>query len=231
VGVARLFLCALLAASAGRVEADDAGKTETPAKAQCVGCLADPVRASDAVAESEWPSLEAGEILVLDRKDPDVEPRSALRVRALGLIEAPPEQVWEALLDFERWPEFMPLIRETEIMRRDSGRVWVRQRYRVVFLNMEHTSIYETNRGLGELSWSLDRNAHHDIADTEGRWWLLPVKSGAATLAIYAGALDAGRGVPGFVERLLMRRSLPTMLRELRGEVKRRSAARNSSPG
>ena len=155
---------------------------------------------------------------------------ASLDVKGLSLIDAPPEQVWRTLFEFENWPGFMPLIRETLVTRRDSGRVWVRQRYRILFLNLEHTSIYELEPASCEVRWQLDRASHHDIAATQGRWQLLPVNQGVATLVVYRGAVDAGRAVPDFVQRMLTRRSLPRMLRQLRAQILEGTAAGSSSP-
>ena len=73
------------------------------------------------------------------------------------------------LTDFERWPEFMPLIREHARRRRVGEKLWVEQRYRIMLVPLAHTTIYELDPRDGRLSWQLDETAPHDIAAQPGR--------------------------------------------------------------
>ena len=200
----------LLVSSPGFVRA---GPQAQPPEFQAAAGAGCPLGATDALSTEDWRRLRDGEILIRDLKHPESGLDASLDVKGLSLIDAPPEQVWRTLFEFENWPGFMPLIRETLVTRRDSGRVWVRQRYRILFLNLEHTSIYEL-----------------EPASCEVRWQLLPVNQGVATLVVYRGAVDAGRAVPDFVQRMLTRRSLPRMLRQLRAQILEGTAAGSSSP-
>ena len=182
------------------------------------------------LSADDWRRLRDGEILTQDLKDPESGSDASLNVQGLSLIETPPGRVWRTLVAFESWPGFMPLIRETLVTRRDAGRVWVRQRYRVLFLNLEHTSIYALDPARCEVRWELDRASPHDISATQGSWLLLPVDQGAATLIVYRGAMDAGRAVPDFVQRMLTRRSLPRMLRQLRTQTLQPAAPASAAP-
>ncbi len=217
----------LLVSSPGFVRAGPQAQPPEFQAAAGAGCT---LGATDALSTEDWRRLRDGEILIRDLKHPESGLDASLDVKGLSLIDAPPEQVWRTLFEFENWPGFMPLIRETLVTRRDSGRVWVRQRYRILFLNLEHTSIYELEPASCEVRWQLDRASHHDIAATQGRWQLLPVNQGVATLVVYRGAVDAGRAVPDFVQRMLTRRSLPRMLRQLRAQILEGTAAGSSSP-
>ena len=51
---------------------------------------------------------------------------------------------------------------------------------------------------------------------------LAPATDGAHTLIRYRATMNAGRAVPGFVEDLLMRRSIRSLLENLRTEVNAR---------
>lgn len=189
----------------------------------CVACRADAEQLLRRYSESDWRRLRSGDVLIA-REHPDEDARPAGRARAASLIPHSPERVWKVLTDFEAWPGFVPLVTGTRVVRREGGRAWVRQDYRVLFVRMQHTTIYDFAPDRGRLGWTLDREAAHDIAASEGSWQLCPVGGDAHTLVAYRAAMDAGRAVPDFVEDLLARRSLEGLLKALRAEVARRYA-------
>lgn len=190
--------------------------------APCIACRAPEFEPSNAFSESEWLALEDGE--VLSRQEAGARDDADLSggTRADSLIARPPAQVWSVLTDFERWPDFMPLIEKTQVAKRDGSRLWIAQQFKVMFVSMGHTTIYELDSRDGRLSWQLDTEAPHDIAASEGAWQLVPVADGRETLVRYTAQMRAGRGVPEFVETWLRGRSLEKMLTSLRGEVVRR---------
>jgi len=189
----------------------------------CVGCSLDPGVLLAAYSGEQWTRLRDGEILLDDGSAEAIVGSGSRTTFAAAWIEQPPRQVWAVLTDFERWPSFVPLVTETEITRRDGARAWVHQKYRVVFRNMSHTTVYDLAPRFGRLTWRLDADVPHDIASSEGNWQLVPMEDGRSTLLRYRAAMDAGRAIPDFVEDMLARRSLRTLFVQLREEVERAS--------
>src|SRR4029450_7424256 len=103
------------------------------------------------------------------------------------------------LTDFESWPDFMPHVTSTRITRREGQREWVVQAFSILMTSLRHTTIYELEPARGRLTWQLDREQAHDIADSSGSWELAPADEGRSTLLRYASQVDSGRRVPGFV--------------------------------
>ena len=190
---------------------------------RCVGCAADVELILARYSTPQWEALGTGEIRINSARE---EGELSLgRVQAEGLIEHSPERVWSVLTDFDHWADFVPLISQARILRSEGPLSWVRMNYRVLAMNLSHTTIYEFAPEEGRLSWRLDLESDHDIAGTEGRWLLLPIDTGSRTLVHYQSAVDAGRALPGFVERMLAGRSLRRMIKSLRTETGRRYGA------
>ncbi len=216
-----LLLAVVLTAgpALGSERAEAPQQPDVAAVPSCVACevpVADP---RELFPRDEWKALRRGDVLHSESSNGN---GSGGESRAEVLIPFSPAQVWAVLTDFERWPSFMPLIRGTRISRRESGRMWVRQDYRVVFADLKHTSIYDLEPASGSLRWVLDLEQDHDIAASQGSWSLIPVADGEQTVIRYHAEMDAGRAVPGFVQKLLRKRSLEGLLSSLRREVARR---------
>ena len=190
--------------------------------APCIACRAPDVDPSALYSPEEWVALRDGEVLREDGARESTPDDLEGATRAATLIRRPPAQVWAVLTDFERWPEFMPLIDETRVGTRDGPRLRVEQRYSIMFVDLAHTTIYDLAPGEGRLSWRLDEEAPHDIEASQGEWELVPIASGRETLVRYDAKMSAGRAVPEFVERMLRGRSLEQLLAGLRAEVARR---------
>ena len=184
--------------------------------APCIACLAPVAEPATLFSAEDWVALQDGAVLrhsvALEGEPPD----SSGATRAESLIRRPPANVWSVLTDFERWPEFMPLIDETRVERRAGARLWVEQRYSIMLLPFAHTTIYDLAPSDGRLTWNLDLASPHDIAASRGAWALVPIANGNETLVRYDARMTAGRAVPEFVERMLRNRSLEQMIAGLR---------------
>jgi ribosome-associated toxin RatA of RatAB toxin-antitoxin module len=190
--------------------------------APCIACRAPAVDPRSAFSAQDWAALEEGGVW---RAAPERSTSSddvSASSTAASLVPRPPREVWAVLTDFEHWPKFMPLLRETRVEKREGAALWVEQRFSVLLYPMRHTTVYHLDPGQGRLGWRLDPGAPHDIAASEGHWELIAVEGGNATLVRYEAKMSAGRAVPEFLERMLRERSLGQMLDGLRSEVLRR---------
>jgi coenzyme Q-binding protein COQ10 len=212
----------LLALAACSVALAPAEELPPVGAAPCIACRAPVAEPLARYTAEDRVALEAGEVLRAELSRESGEDDLTAATRAESLIKRPPAQVWEVLTDFERWPEFMPLLRETRVGRRAGEKLWVEQHFRIMLVPLAHTTIYELSPREGRLSWQLDEAAPHDIAASQGEWSLVAVEGGRQTLVRYDSQISAGRAVPAFVERMLRERSLEQLISSLRTEVVRR---------
>jgi coenzyme Q-binding protein COQ10 len=186
----------------------------------CIACRAPAPDPKALFSEADWATLESGAVLRQDLGRDSSGPSPVAGQGAASLVPRPPREVWAVLTDFERWPEFMPLVNKTRVERREGwSRLWVAQNYSVLWYPLRHTTVYELEPGDGRLSWHLDPQEPHDIASSEGSWQLVAVDDGHATVVRYQSHISAGRAVPEFLERRLRERSLVQMLAGLRDAV------------
>jgi ribosome-associated toxin RatA of RatAB toxin-antitoxin module len=190
--------------------------------APCIACRGPVTDPSSAFSPQDWSALQGGGVLHSTSQRSESRDDLSASSTAASLVPRPPSEVWAVLTDFERWPEFMPLLRETRVERRQGAKLWVAQKFRVLLYPMRHTTVYQLEPNAGRLDWRLDLEEPHDIAASEGHWELVAVDGGRATLVRYEAKMSAGRAVPEFLERMLRERSLAQMLDGLRSEVLRR---------
>jgi len=214
----------LAACSAALAAADAPAHESTPpvGAAACIACRAPIAEPAALFSVEDWVALQDGAVLRQPIALEDAPDETSGATRAESLIRRPPANVRSVLTDFERWPDFMPLIDGTRVERRAGAKLWVEQRYSIMLLPLAHTTIYDLDPRDGRLSWNLDEAAPHDIAASRGEWALVPIESGRETLVRYDARVNAGRAVPAFIERMLRDRSLEQLLAGLRAEVLRR---------
>jgi len=184
----------------------------------CVACAADVERMRSSYSPDDWQALTAGETVTSETNA--TEPSAGRSFQSAAIIPAPPNRVWEVLIDFESRPNYMPNMKEVRVVRVDGNRVWLAERLRVMFTTIRYQIIakLDPQRGVRDL----DSTAPHDIASTTGSYQLTPLAHGQ-TLLTYRARVDTGKPVPHFVENMLLKRSLPHVVEGFRSEVERRA--------
>ncbi len=174
--------------------------------------------AEASLAEAERRRLEAGEVLF-----ELLEPAggAGVAVRAKGLVEATPQQVWPALRDCERYQEFLPGVSSSELRsRRDDVAVC----YTEIDLPWPIPDLVSEMRvrerrlesGGFRRDWTLIEGSYDR---NQGSWQLLPWSGGARTLAIYEVDLQPRTVIPDFLLRRAQRRTVPEVFGALRERV------------
>ncbi len=128
-------------------------------------------------------------------------------------VPAPIEQVWEALLDYDRIPQWQRAVNEARVVERDA-----RGRGTVV--------AYEVDVRLGVVRYTLRHRYEEptairstyvegDFRDCHGEWTFTDRGDGT-TEACFRLAIDPGRAIPGPVRRMLSQRVMQGSVRDLR---------------
>jgi coenzyme Q-binding protein COQ10 len=130
------------------------------------------------------------------------------------VIHAPPEKVFAVILDYEKYPEFLPEVKKVKI-EFGSGNVkevtyTVDIKAKVITYTLKHTA-----RPPNELAWTMVRGEM--MKGNDGAWVLEAVPEG--TEATYKIDLKLGALVPSMVERMLAEQSLPGLLANFKKRI------------
>jgi ribosome-associated toxin RatA of RatAB toxin-antitoxin module len=128
-------------------------------------------------------------------------------------FRASPAAVMDVLVDFERYPEFIPEMRSVRVVRSEDE-IWEVAFTLELIRRVQYTLRLERD-GASALRWSMVEGI---FRANDGRWHLEPTDDGA-TRARYEIDLDAGLFLPGSLVQTLVTRMLPDMLERFKGRI------------
>lgn len=137
-----------------------------------------------------------------------------------GIIEAPPERVFRALMDLDHWDEFMPFVEESDARPQPDGSVLSFQRLGLPpMIGERHLRIRVTGEAGRKVEWSYVPGSGN-VKAQRGSWTLEAAKDGKtrATLRILT---DPGGPAPDRVMDRATEKSLVWIFDGLRQQVRR----------
>lgn len=123
------------------------------------------------------------------------------------IINAPVEKVFDVITQYERYPEFLPEVKEIRTANRQGNTVDVH--YKVDVVKTIRYSIRVTEERPRRMAWSFIEGEM--MKDNKGSWVLEPEGEGK-TRATYNVEMALGLLVPKAVVNALVDTSLPKML-------------------
>ncbi len=166
----------------------------------------------------ELKELESGEVIVQPVKPPE---GTGIAVRAIGIIDARPSEVWPVVNDCGKFREFMPRTKESEERVRT-------ERTSVCYVKIgmpwplkdmwSETDVRRESLVDGSLrrTWSLRKGTYKR---NEGSWTLFPHSKGTKTLAVYDISVEPDIAVPTAWIRSAQAGSLPDVFVAIRERV------------
>ena len=107
-------------------------------------------------------------------------------VEASVEIEAPPEAVWAAIVDFDARVDESWIVKDCEVYARknSSGRYMRKVRWDLSVLGIAVTyhTVYRSDPSRRQISWGLDERKENDLRFARGTYALHPVRGGTTRL-------------------------------------------------
>lgn len=144
-----------------------------------------------------------------------------------GVIEAPPERVFQALMDLEHWDEFMPFVEESDARPQPDGSVLSSQRLGLPpMIGERHLRIRVTGQAGRKVEWEYVPGSGNVKAQRGS--WTLEAASGGKTRATLRIFTDPGGSAPDWAMDRATGKSLVWIFDGLRQQVRR---SRYNAPG
>ena len=136
-------------------------------------------------AVSLAPLLARGELALLQAPSGGVE-----QVVVFGILDGPPERVFDVLMDVEHYPEFLKTVAETKVVRRGKEMLVYTWKLDVPLLSFAGTRM---QRGRSPSLVEV-RSPDGNFRGSAERWELLPIDGGKRTVAAFYRTLDVSTG-------------------------------------
>ena len=197
---------------------------------------------------AEWSTVHQTEDLTIQARDHPDSPVKELR--AEGRIDATPAAVWAVIADLERYPDFMPYVKTSQVLAREPGGVTiVYQRLSFGGLRLLGVSdrdyairivddVATTSDGRPMLRrvWNItDAPAPASdpsvvrLAVNRGSWQLSPAGDDA-TIAVYCLFTDPGGALPAWIVNRANQSGIPDVFQAVRATAKDSRYAGRSMP-
>jgi uncharacterized protein YndB with AHSA1/START domain len=147
--------------------------------------------------------------------------------RQEATIAAPVDEVWAALVDFERYPDWAADLKQVEVLERDAEGRGVAVLYRAAAMGRSTTYVlrYDHTDAPRRIPWVLERG---DIMRRlDGAYTLEPDPADPTrTRVVYDLTVDLVIPLPGFVKHRAEHKIIHTALRDLQAHVEGKPAGR-----
>ena len=194
-----------------------------------LGALTLVVLASDPAAEVGWEVAKKMDGLTVYARDR--QGSSVREMRAVGVIDAPPEKVWKALRAYDRYALDMPYTEEARVIAREDGDriTWL---YTVInapmvdrrdyVIRLVDETKWKDGKGYLRVTWKPANDKAPPLPESivrvqvnEGYWHLEPVEGGK-TKATYYVYTDPGGSLPRWVANRANSTAVPDVFEHVR---------------
>lgn len=202
--------------------------------AGCAGKSVDPTVIPENMPDFEQ-QLDKGQIFTSALP---VEGSPARLGKVIGLVEAPPADVWKVITRYQDWPKFLPLVVEGKIEKDEGASCQVYLRYEGKLGGLNLSSVipvdYWTRLRMNHqprifhVDWDM---VEGDIVNTYGSWDLLPVgPGGKKTKVTYQLYFEVGNAVLDSGAKFLDESILPMVITTLRKRIGEINLAQVDTP-
>lgn len=126
------------------------------------------------------------------------------------IIEAPPKVIYDVVLDFENYPDFLPDVKNAVVEKKGKQTIAT---FEISVIKKIHYTLSFATVPPKKISWSFVKG---DLfKDNRGSWELKELKKGQ-TEALYQVEVDFGFPVPSLITNKLVGSNLPSMLKRFK---------------
>ena len=127
-----------------------------------------------------------------------------------------PEDFREVVLDFEKYPEFLPEVKRIEVHEKSEKHALVTFHIEIKFAGFEVKTHYKVRYSISgnTIGWQLVESP--TLTTNEGSWRIEEGKDGGDTIAHYEAEVATNMPIPPDVQALFAKEELPKLMQKFR---------------
>lgn len=165
-------------------------------------------------------------------------------MRAIGLVDATPKEIWDAIRDYDQYTKTMPYTVEAKVLKRNEGDKEILFYSRLdtplvssrdYIITIRDESDWKDGKGFMKVSWTAAPEADdalvpvkNDIVRVrinDGYWLLEPREDGKKTFATYYVYTSPGGSIPNWIANKANGIAVPKVFEAIKKVVKDKRAA------
>lgn len=127
---------------------------------------------------------------------------------AVNLVSAPAEVVWDTILNYPRYSDWVDNVRSCTVYRREGTHLFVDMQMSIMGIRKGIYTDNDVRREQGWMSWHLDYSRQSDVADMVGYWRVEQIQQSPPVTRLDYSTQMAVRGAPEWLITLLTKSSL-----------------------
>jgi len=167
------------------------------------------------ISAKEEARLSDGKLVLRTERDKDAEGSAV--ITGIIDVQAPPEDIWKILLNFEAIPQTSKAMKEADRYFDNKGSehriINMRYMLKVAWVEIVYHVHHDYIPGKNYLVWKLDPNKENGIEATVGSFSTWPGSKPGTTRFLYRTMVDTGRNIPEWVEEDLSESSLKSYIK------------------
>lgn len=126
------------------------------------------------------------------------------------IIDVPPKVIYDVVLDFEKYPEFLPDVKNVDVEKKGKQ---LFATFEISVIKKIKYTLHFTTEPAKKVVWTFAQGGF--FKDNHGYWQFEEIKKGQ-TRATYHVEVDFGFMVPSMITNKLVGSNLPTMLKRFK---------------
>lgn len=172
------------------------------------------------LSKSDQATLQAGNVLMLERRPGEAAPGDKRFVTVAKLIKGSRKTIWEIVIDKDNTDKFLDGVLESRIVKKSGNEIIVEQRTHVG--GPKGSYKYTLKYLLFPEKVAEFTFVKGEIKNAEGAWWIFDGPTPDRKLVVYALHIDPGVFAPQFVVKRGMKKTLPETIIAIDVETQRR---------
>jgi len=175
----------------------------------------------DRFSREQREKLLAGEVVYeyINYEGREKEEKGLGHGQACVIVNKPVDVCWSIMTDFSRKKEYFPRVAASEVVKRESNKVWVREVLDFGITDIEYVMVQSMDPKKLRSKFFLDPAYQHDLEDTHGFWYWEKINDTSSLLTYAVIKVNVGIPVPEFIVKALSSRDLPGIAENIKKRV------------